>query len=442
MAMAEELSLEPDEFTVDVEWPAAPEAGGNEVLDASIARFEIKAGSTSLTSFQADAGTQGTHLTIPTYYLVEWLAQNWWAFLYEPRKLDSGEAEAEFRSRHWLGVARNGFALPDAMFVPSGPIVEIVARQSYLRFAQLGFMEAGTSVVRTEDVRAQLSRFIEVILGRMTEKGVVNSDAHEAWKRVVETSAEEESYCRLLGAMGLSPYIEHPEIDQALDGISDDLAPHVLEDLCEATRLASFKRAAEFTGRISEALAKSSAIVAEPFFTIEAPKDNMRQAYDWGYEAASQVRKSFGISDDDPSGRVEFFQKLGIDPKLTTDMGTDVSTIFPIQGAVTRDQKQMKLALSAGTDKEFSAARASFLAWMSGVSDSRLVTTARTRQQRASRAFGAELLAPAAYLKKRLGKEKDVSPFTLDKVSSDIGVASTIVRLQAQNNGYRILEAA
>jgi hypothetical protein len=71
-----------------------------------------------------------------------------------------------------------------------------------------------------------------------------------------------------------------------------------------------------------------------------------------------------------------------------------------------------------------------------------LVTTSRTRQQQASRAFGAELLAPAKYLEKRLGKERDVSTFALDKVSEEIGVASTIVRLQARNHGYRLLEAA
>jgi hypothetical protein len=149
-----------------------------------------------------------------------------------------------------------------------------------------------------------------------------------------------------------------------------------------------------------------------------------------------------GISHEDPNGRSEFFKKLGFDPKSSTDLGNPVSTVFPIQGAVSRADKQVKLALSSGTDKEFSAARASFLAWLSGDTDSRLVTTSRTRHQRASRAFGAELLAPANYLKKRLGRERDVSPFTLDKISSEIGVTSTIVRLQAQNNGYRILEAA
>ncbi|MGK3946091.1 hypothetical protein ABK046_48050, partial [Streptomyces caeruleatus] len=73
-----------------------------------------------------------------------------------------------------------------------------------------------------------------------------------------------------------------------------------------------------------------------------------------------------------------------------------------------RKKQTMKLALSTGTDKEFSAARAAFLAWTGSETSSRLVTTARTRQQRASRAFAAELLAPAAFLKKRLGKERDV----------------------------------
>src|SRR5258707_9777044 len=117
MAMAEELSLDAEDCAVDIQWPSAPEAGGDELLDASLARFEMKAGNTAVTAFQTDAGAKSTYLTIPTYHLVEWLAQNWWAFLYEPRKLDRSEAESEFRSRHWFGIPRNGVALPDLTFV-------------------------------------------------------------------------------------------------------------------------------------------------------------------------------------------------------------------------------------------------------------------------------------------------------------------------------------
>src|SRR5947209_1752408 len=442
MAMAEKLSIDPDEFSVDVQWPLKPEAGGDLLLDASLARFELKAGISALTSYLTDEGIKNSYLTIPTYHFVEWLAQNWWSFLYEPRKDDRSDADSEFRSRHWLGFARNGFALPDVMFIPSGETMEINARQTYLRFAKLSFTQEGSSIVRTQDVRAELAKFIQIVLSHMSEMGITGSEAHEAWQRILDTPAEEESYCRLIGAMGLSPYVEHPAIDKALDGISASITSSVLTDLCEATTLGSFAHAAEFTGRISDALSKSPSIGVEPLLGIKTPVDNVRQAYEWGYNAASQARQALGIGHDNPVGRSDFFSKLGFSPSDTADIDRPVSTVFPIQGATSRSDKTIKLALSSGTDKEFSAARASFLAWTSGDKESRLVTTARTRQQRASRAFGAELLAPAEFLKKRLGREKDVSPFALDKVSAEIGVASTIVRLQAKNIGYRILEAA
>lgn len=440
--MAEELSIEPDSFRIDVQWPSDPEAGGNPLLDASLSRFEMKVGGSAITAFLTDLGTKNTYLTVPTYYLVEWLAQNWWAFLYEPRKLDRSEADHEFRSRHWLGFPRHGIALPDVMFVPSGETIEVVARQSYLRFAQLSFTEACTSTVRASDVKAELQKFISAVLDHMTQEGSGTSDAHEAWRKVTNTSAEEEEYCRLIGSMGLSPYVEHPDIDKALEGVSGTISHSALVDLCEAATLGNFKRAAEFTGRIAEALGKSGSFDVSALTRLTKPKDNAVRAYEWGYNAAAQVRSALGISHDSPEGRKEFFKKLGFDPSQAAELGNPVSTIFPIQGAVGRAKSELKLALSSGTDEEFSAARGSFLAWVSEDESSRLVTTSKTRQQQASRAFGAELLAPASYLEKRLGKEKDVSTFMLDKVSTEIGVASTIVRLQAQNHGYRLLEAA
>jgi hypothetical protein len=440
--MAEELSLKPDDFVVDLQWPAASEAGGNAILDASIARFEMKSGSCCLTSFLMDAGPKSTALTVPAYYLVEWLTQNWWSFLYEPRKGGDSDTEADFRRRHWFGMPRNGIALPDVMFSPTGDTIEITAHSVYLRFAQLSFTEDCASIVRTDEVRTQFQAFISAVLAKMTERGVENSEAHQNWKRILDTSEGEEGYCRLMGSMGLSPYVEHPEIDRALDKISDTIAPSLLVDLCEAATLSSFKMAAEFTGRIADTLEKGTEFDIEPFAKNRSPPDSARKAYDWGYSAAAVARQAMGISQDDPAGRTEFFKKLGFDPAASPDLGSPVSSVFPIHGAMKRRDKGMKIAFSSGTDREFAAARSSFLAWVTDGNASRLVTTARTRQQRASRAFGAELLAPAGYLKKRLGKERDVSPFRLDKISNDIGVASTIVRWQAQNNGYRILDAA
>ena len=139
-----------------------------------------------------------------------------------------------------------------------------------------------------------------------------------------------------------------------------------------------------------------------------------------------------------------FSRRLQIDPSTGIDVGQDAAHMSLISGAVVREDDDMRLSL-AGTNsahRKFAAARASFLAWSQSTNSSRLVTTARTRDQQASRAFAAELLAPAKYLKKRLGDRTDISPFTLDKISEEMGIAPTVVHYQARNHGYYVAEAA
>jgi hypothetical protein len=99
MAMAEELQVV-QPFAVDLQWPANPGKGGDAFLDASLARFQITLGAKSLTAYQTEKGDKHSYLHVPTYYLVEWLAQNWWSFLYEPRKNDREDFEQDYRSRH------------------------------------------------------------------------------------------------------------------------------------------------------------------------------------------------------------------------------------------------------------------------------------------------------------------------------------------------------
>lgn len=192
MAMAEELPIA-DTFSLDLQWPSNPGKGGNLLLDQSVARLQMMVGDKSVTTYETEKGVKNPYLHVPVYYLVEWLALNWWSFLYEPRKFDREEAEHEFRSRHWIGTARNGFALPDVMFSPAGEKIEIVARSCFLRFAQLSFVESAIASVDTDIVRSEFSEFITRVLARLHEQGVSTSLAHEAWERVIGTT-EEESY--------------------------------------------------------------------------------------------------------------------------------------------------------------------------------------------------------------------------------------------------------
>lgn len=443
MAMAEELPIN-KEFFLDLQWPANPGKGGNLLLDGSIARFQMLVTDKPITAYQSDSGEKSSYLTIPAYYLVEWLALNWWAFLFEPRKLDREDAEQEFRSRHWLGTVRNGFALPDAIFSPAGDKMEIVSRPAYLRFAQLNFYEAVTASISTELVRSELSSFVERILGHLTEMGISKSGAHAAWSRVKATAIQEEPYCRLLGSMGLSPYVDHPEIDSTMTSIAEKISESMLADLCEATNIGTFNRAASLADGISQALEKARRVQIDKLLKAPKPGDATSRAYEWGYNATDVARNAFGIAHDDPSGATSFFDQLKIDPTAGTEAGTEAGSFSVISGAVARDHGEAQLSL-AGTNaghRKFAAARASFLTWTENEKSSRLVTTARTRDQQASRAFAAELLVPRKYLRKRLGERGEVSPFTLDKVSDEMGVASTVVHYQAKNHGYFIAEAA
>lgn len=443
MAMAEELPIA-DSFSVDLQWPANPGTGGDLLLDNSIGRVQIIVNEKSITSYQTDSGDKNSYLSIPVYHLVEWLALNWWAFLYEPRKLDREDAEQDFRSRHWLGTARNGFALPDTTFSPAGDKIEIVSRPAYLRFAQLNFFESVTASVSTDVVRSSLSSFIEQALGRLTEKGIAHSSAHEAWSLIAKTTKEEEAYCRLIGSMGLSPYISHPDIDVAMEGIASKISETMLADLCQATNLGTFNRAVDLTDNISKALALAKTVDMKELLAARKPPDTTARAYEWGYRATATARDAFKIAHDDPSGATAFFEKLHIDPTTGIEAGVDTSAVPVISGAVAREDSDVQLSLAGSNSahRKFAAARASFLTWSDKEMSSRLVTRARTRDQQASRAFAAELLAPAKFLRKRLGERGEVSPFTLDKISDEIGVAPNVVHYQARNHGYFVAEAA
>lgn len=445
MAMADELSIA-DTFAVDLQWPANPGRGGDPLLDGSLARFQILVEEKSLTAYQTERGDKHSYLHVPTYYLVEWLAQNWWSFLYEPRKNDREEFEQDFRSRHWLGIARNGFALPDVTFSPAGEKIEIVARSAFLRFAQLNFIESVTATASTDSVRSEFSKFIEQVLGHLTENGVSDSAAHQHWHRVRNTTAEEESYCRMVGALGISPYLSHPGVDRVFEKITGNIPETMLTDLCDATNMGNFERAADAVGGISTALKSANEIPVSKLVEAQKPKDVTPRAYEWGYQATDVARSALGIAHDDPQGSMAFFERLQFDAGAGPEQSNSSENAVPslISGAVQRNDDKMRIAVlgSNQAHRKFAVARAAFLGWSRESTSSRLVTTARTRDQQASRAFAAELLAPAKFLRKRLGDRSEVSPFTLDRISEEIGVAPTVVHYQAKNHGYYVAEAA
>jgi hypothetical protein len=435
------------DFRFDVSWPDTPTGGGIPLLDASVGKLSISIQDALITSYKSDKGDIGDALTIPLYNVAEWIAVNWWALLFEPRKCDiDPDEDIGFRSRHWLGYARDGFALPDLWFYPLGAEIEVSAYESYLRFARLEFLTAATASVPTDVVRDALASFMDDVLRKMSANGVSDTSAHEAWERVRSTEPDAEQYCRLIGALGLSPYEQHEEIDRIIGTMLMASTPaSIVEDLFQVSDDSNLDLLAREAQRLWDKLPKVREVNIEPLVDIELPEPRGSVPWQWGKEAARKVRTNFGIASRDPKGGHAFFDTIGIDPS-----SSDVSDLVPFEaaverlsGGVKRNDATMQIAIGEPESprRRFAAARAAFLGWSSGASCSHLITTARTREQQASRAFAAELLAPIDYIRRRAGGSA-VSMYRVEDIARELDVTPAVVKWQAQNNKLHVVESA
>jgi hypothetical protein len=435
--------LDPLDFRFDVDWPTTPTSGGDPLLDASVGKLSIGIQDTTVTAFKSDKGDVGTELNIPLYMVAEWIASNWWPLLFEPIKtdlIDNADEDIGFRSRHWLGYARDGFALPDLWFYPLGDEIEVSAYAKYLSFARIDFLNSASASVPTNVVRDALRSFVDEVLQKLNSAGIKHTTAHQAWEQVRATKADEEDYCRLIGSLGLSPYEEHGAIDRIIDHLLE-LAPiSVVSDLFQASNDDNLSSLASLAQRVWDLLPKSRQIDISGLMDIELPKGPGVAPWQWGKDAARRARTSFGIEPTDPQGGHAFFDKLGIDPSQPDLSGADGSTAKLSGGLQRHDMMILHMALAEPQlpRRRFAAARGAFLGWSSDI-PSHLITAARTREQQASRAFAAELLAPIDFIRRKAGGSA-ISMYRVEEIATELEVSPAVVKWQAHNNNLHVVD--
>jgi hypothetical protein len=424
-----------------VTWPTAPPpATGYPLLDDTLGRLKIKIGDTKVaTRYRTDNNNEGDELLLPTYELAEWIVANWWPLLYEPRKREDYLDDPDYRSRHWLGAARRGFALPNLWLCPAGDKIEITGSAAQLRFARLQFLDdVDETAIDTAIVCRALRGFVERVLRRLEERGQHATPLHEAWRAICDTDPQAEEYCRLIGALGLSPYEDNPEIDADLDRVCGRLDRALVEDLCQVANEETFASLAERTVAIAATLDAAPVADLGALLAAELPPDRHPDAWQWGNAAARQVRRRLHISDTDPAGGGQFLAALGLD--TASPLGI-IPRPEEIKGGLRRqNDDRMRVALfeEPRPQRRFTAARAAFLAWAHGGPGDRLMTAAITRPQQASRAFAAELLAPQAFIRTRAANRLLSDPAIQD-IAQLLDAPAGAVKYQAQNAHIRVV---
>jgi hypothetical protein len=408
-------------------------------FDQTYGKLGIAIDGAWVTEFETGSGARGERLEVPTYALAEWIAENWWALLYEPEKGERSRKDPYFRARHWLGSAREGFVLPDAWIHSLGKgLIQVRAEPSFFPHARIVLPNAAETRLRIEDVERELGGFVESVIERLNVREVTDTNLHAVWAAFKSLGHDERRFCQLVGALGMSPYDTPPGIADLLTGILGDASEQVAEDFCDAADEGDVLEAASDMVQTLEALKTEPELDFSKLFRLHnrgeaAPK---RVASN----AIRAVRDQFRIRQDDPKGGEAFLESLALNSIIYDRSGLHDVDDPVLHGSLRRHANTGRINLIRKNNpaRRFDAARAAYLAWSQSSDGDRLVTRARVPDQQASRIFAAELLAPIAYIRSKTNNNV-LSHYGAAEISETLNVSSAVVAWQAKHNRINVV---
>jgi hypothetical protein len=380
--------------------------------------------------YDPDSGETAGGPRLPAALLAAGLVNNWWRLLYEPQKTQIWDVEFEYR--HRLDSLTRGYVFPPVGIWSGGEAVNVDVFRPDLRFQRQLFVLPDRKVpwsLAREDARDGLADFVKATLDRMSKTDTDASSLRDEWERIVQSTldSEELTWCINAGRLGFDPYDPNaPDVSRMADGLSDS----VFSDICEATDVGALRRTCDWVQRAQRRLTTAPSIQIRPFGM--APRRELdHPAWRNGYGSAKLLRRRLNLTPD-PVRSVD--ELLGA--SLSSVQGQlDGEPPNTVDGLSRRSGTEMRLAVSARSTRQrrFRMCRAAYLAWRTPREGDAVVTSAFTWRQQASRAFAAELLAPAELLKERAGRS-GLTPHLLDRLVNEWSCPPQAIIHQAQNH--------
>ena len=393
-----------------IEWLDAPSVR-NEALAATWARLEIvadgKRPSQALVK-KSRAVHDGVYTSL--FPLCRFIVRNWWSLFHE-RKKQAGEqgvlhddlgSSIDWMRRHNLFFSREGMAYPDLSIYRED--TEVVLRWDDRRQAANSSVQfIGTDFVRITPADAEhtFGEVVDRVLERIAD--IEDEDVKEVqqdWMAIRQSAQGERPLCERIAALGLDPYGEGLGL---LEDILDEVpfSETILQDLLAATAPANVDVTLDAVARLLRRLVDPCGVLARPA-DLHGHGCNDHRPYRAGYTRASRVRKVFGISASEPIEDM----KATIDAALGVESSVhwSRSDIQSVDGVVQASRQPAFMGTGRKrTAKRFHLARAfhHFLYSTDATTPRRLITRGGDWQQACSRAFAAELLAPAQALSQR-----------------------------------------
>lgn len=456
-------------LSISVEWLDAP--GVEDVVDAALwGRLEISGkdvdgaeavvltGALDSATGQIRSGIYGS-----LYPLARWVADSYWSLLWEtPRtpRLRSGRDSARIDwlrpwvQRHCLLTAREGFSLPDLSIARDGDHLVIAAfADSTAPGAPrrpVSFLTTATLRVAPQAFDASLRTFMDAVLERL--RGVDHPDVRRLradWSATMASDPDEARLCSWAARLGLDPY-DPDELDaRTVELIQDHLGALPIglrTDLLDAVI-----GGPELADALTWLDGHTGALRGLPEPTRTEPLQPTRAAHETGYLRARGVRRELGLGTGEGSVVGAVAARFGFDlSRESSPSSPPPPPLESLVGAVDPRSPGQVGSPPGGPilvgeplayePRTFRWARGLYL-WRFGhlVDGPRLLTRSHERVQREGRAFAAELLAPAAALRRHIRRGL-VDEQQVADLASRFNVSPMLIRHQIENHALAILE--
>ena len=432
-----------------IEWQEAPGVRVG-VLARTWGRLVIEAGDRLVTqavdvrSESLRGGVYGSVLP-----LCQWILENWWFLLNESyrfpaphaaRELAKSSTDRPWVQRHSLLAAREGGALPDLMIFRDDRAVVARWTPDHEDSIHPSLRFTGSGEIQMDPAEAEhgLSELVREVLERLA--GLEDPDAkslQEEWAAVLASMQSERELCEWSARLGLDPYNADELTEKVADVLSErisGLEGSIRDDLLDAGQALNLQEDLEWLDKAhSAALDAGAPIAAEARLTRAT---DARTAHELGYACAQATRQHLSESDgQEPVGDMDdVLHRLGWAQSPSRTVA--VQPKGRLEAVLERSDEGGSVAVAQDGDaagNRFRLARAAFLRHFGSSREGRrIVTKAYTAEQRASRAFAAELLAPAADIAKHIGDQ--VSPDEIDQLAQHYKVSPFVVSHQIQNH--------
>ncbi len=382
----------PKRWSIKTEW-ALLETGSPEER-AGFAALGISAYDTWLTAGH-DRLLQSVREApyLSAYHFAEWLAWNWWRLRWEPRK-----TSLDWELSHAMGSIGGGYVWPNIHILSDGENITLVCKPTPERArTPYRYINDGASVIPAAEFESEVDLFIEMVLQRLQDCQVPDSNLHDVWQAVIHERQDPalQQQRKLEALLGEDP----GEMDEVL-------LRHFLDN-AGATGQAALEEIAanRIPGRdvpdIADLieLGQEQGTLTDPQnrITLRArvPRDR-DTAWKLGAHAAQLLREQERLAPDTPITNDQLADMYGA-PRNMLDASSHSTPRLDLSFALSESDRRSKVLLRSRWEdgRRFELARLLGDYVVHDTSDPmRPATRSDTYRQKIQRAFAAELLSP------------------------------------------------